>query len=180
MLTSEGRAQKSTTQTEEQVLGVLIQDARTTFSTPLFTGDEDKIFGPPLQVILKHKATADQAYDSAAAIVNVAGSKPTLGQSYRITQVKTVLRVLRTGGTPDHDFKLELGDGAASEAFNSIVATIDFDADVVNTDMVRIIVPAYAVWTTGTTLRSQVAISGSTTTGTTEVDVFLTLVPVNS
>ena len=164
---------------QEAALGVMAQDAVSTKSTVAFSADSDEIIGVPIMVVLKHKATADQAYDSAAAIVNVAGSKPVLGQKYRVVQVKTVMRSLRTGGTPDHDLKLELGDGAASEAFNSVVATVDCDADVADTDTVRIIVPAYAVWNTGCTLRSQLQVSGSTTTGTSEFDVFLTLLPTN-
>jgi hypothetical protein len=157
----------------------MVQDAVSTKSTVAYSADEDKIYGSPIMVVLKHKAVADQAYDSAAAIVNVAGSKPVLSQKYRIVQIKTVMRSLRTGGAPDHDFKLELGDGAASESFNSVVASVDTDGDTQDTDVVRIIVPAYAVWTTGCTLRSQLAVSGSTTTGTTEWDVFLTLLPTN-
>lgn len=164
---------------QEAALGVMAQDAVSTRSTVAFSADKDKIIGTPIVVVLKHKATADQAYDSGGAIVNVAGSKPVLGQKYRIVAVKTVLRTLRTGGTPDHDFKFQLGDGASSEAFSDVVASIDVDSDTANTDMPQIIVPAQAVWSTGKTLRSQLAISGSTTTGTTEFDVILTLVPTN-
>jgi hypothetical protein len=164
---------------QEAALGVMAQDAVSTKSTVAYSADEDKIFGAPIMVVLKHKATADQAYDSAAAIVNVAGSKPVLSQKYRIVEVKTVMRSLRTGGTPDHDLRLELGDGAASEAFADAVATVDVDTDVANTDMVRIIVPAYAVWNTGCTLRSQLQVSGSTTGATAEFDVFVTLLPTN-
>ena len=162
---------------QEAVLGVMAQDAVSTKSTVVFSADEDKIFGTPIQVVLKHKTTTAQAYDSAGAIVNVAGSKPVLGQKYRIVAVKTVMRTLLTGTSTDNDWKLEMGDGAASESFNSVVATVDVDADVANTDTTRIIVPAYAVWSTGNTLRSQYSAVGDA--GTAEFDVFITLVPTN-
>ena len=179
MLTALGVPQKSTLVNEEAELGVLVQDANTTKSTPAFAADEDKIFGTPIVLVLKHLIAADVAYDAAGAIVNAAGTKTVLGQSYRILSVETNIRVLRTGGTPDHDFKLEMGDGAASEVFASTVATVDIDAEALNTPIQRILVPAEAVWATGTTLRSQVAVSGVTTGATAELDVVITLIPTN-
>jgi hypothetical protein len=165
---------------QEVATGVLAQKAESTRATPTFSGDSDLLFGVPICMIFRHEAAADQAYDSAAAIVEPLGSKAALGQKYRIVKVETTLRVLRTGGSPDHDWKLQKGDGAESEAFSDIVATVDVDTDTVDLATARAVVAAQAVIETGKTLRSQFQVSGTTTTGTGEFEVCVWCVPTNA
>jgi hypothetical protein len=164
---------------QEEATGVITQSAPGTRSTLAYAADDEKIFGAPIKVVVKGLVAADAAYDSAAAIHNVL-VKPTLANKYRITNVETVLRVLRTGGSPDHDIKVEVGDGAASESFTDLVADVDIDGDTVNLPTQRIVVNAVTtVWSTGRTLRCQMGVSGTTTTGTAEIDFILTMVPTN-
>jgi hypothetical protein len=164
---------------QEEATGVITQGAGGTRSDVLFASNDDKMFGAPIKVLIKGSVAADAAYDAAAAIHTVL-SKPTLANKYRITNVETVLRSLRTGGTPDHDIKVEVGDGAASEAFTDAVADVDIDGDTVGLPTQRIVVNSVdTVWSTGRTLRCQLAVSGTTTTGTAEVDFIITLVPTN-
>lgn len=164
---------------QETATGVITQGAPGTRSTLAFAASDDKVFGAPVKIVIKGIVAADVAYDAAGAIHTVL-SKPTLANKYRITNVQTIVRSLRTGGTPDHDVKVEVGDGAASEAFTDAVADVDIDADTVNLPTERIVVNSVdTVWSTGRTLRCQLAVSGTTTTGTAEVDFVITLVPTN-
>ena len=164
---------------QEEPTGVITQGAGGTRSSVLFASNDEKIFGAPVKVVIKGIATADVAYDAAGAIHTVL-SKPTLANKYRIVSVQTILRVLRTGGTPDHDVKVQVGDGAASEVFTDVVADVDIDADTIGLPTERILVNTVAtVWSTGRTLRCQLAVSGVTTGATAEVDFVITLVPTN-
>ena len=164
---------------QEGATGVFIQGAVGTRSSVLFAANDDKMFGAPVKVVIKGIVAADVAYDAAGAIHTVL-SKPTLANKYRILSVQTVIRALRTGGTPVHNVKVEVGDGAASEAFTDAVATVAIDAETVGLPAQRIMVNAVdTVWSSGRTLRCQLEVSGTTTTGTAEVDFVITLVPTN-
>jgi hypothetical protein len=73
-----------------------------------------------------------------------------------------------------------MGDGAASESFTDVVADVDIDGDTVGLPTQRILINSVAtVWSSGRTLRCQMGVSGTTTTGTAEIDFILTLVPTN-
>lgn len=164
---------------QEEATGVITQDAPSTRSSVLFASNDDKLLGAPVKVVIKGIVAADVAYDAAGAIHTVL-SKPTLANKYRIVGVKTIVRVLRTGGSPDHDVKVQVGDGAASESFTDVVADVDIDSDTVGLPTERILVNSAAtVWSTGRTLRCQLAVSGTTTGATAEVDFVITLVPTN-
>ena len=89
---------------QEGATGVIAQNAPSTRSTLAFAASGDVMFGAPVKVVIKGIVAADVAYDAAGAIHTVL-SKPTLANKYRILSVKTITRVLRTGGTPDHDIK---------------------------------------------------------------------------
>ena len=161
---------------QESVTGVKAQNADSTKGTVLFNADSTQKFGVPQVWIAKMKATADQAYDAAAALFDILGTKPTLAQAYRVVNVAVKLVSLRTGGTPDHDVKVQLGDGAASEAFSDIAPNADIDAFTVGT-LTNIPVTGNEVITTGKTVRVQFAISGTTTTGTGEAEIHITVIP---
>lgn len=164
---------------QEEATGVFTQDAAGTRSSLAFAANDAVMFGAPVTVVVKGIVAADVAYDAAGAIHNVL-SKPTLAKKYRIVDVKTIVRVLRTGGAPDHDVKVQVGDGAASESFTDVVADVDIDSDTVGLPTERILVNSAAtVWSTGRTLRCQLAVSGTTTGATAEVDFVITLVPTN-
>lgn len=165
--------------TQEVGTGLMTQDAKSTKATVAFDVDKATIFGHEILVVLKHKATADQAVASAGAVVDPLGTKQARNEKYRIVRIETIVRSLRTGGTPDHDWKLTHGDGAASESFTDIVASADVDSDSTTVPVNRAVAIAQAVLLTGETLRSDFAVSGSTTTGTSEFDVYIWLVPVN-
>lgn len=161
--------------------GLVVQDAESTRSSETFSSDNDQQFGLVHVWRVKAKATADQAYDAAAAITNVfGGTKIARNEKWRIIGVRTSLRSLRTGGAPDHDLKVEAGDGASSEAFTALVATVDIDGDTVNLPTERILVAAETILLTGETLRVQFQVSGTTTTGTAEVDVDILAMPVKA
>lgn len=158
--------------------GLRTQDGDSTRSSHTFSADDDQQFGHVQCWRIKCKAAADQAYDAAAAITNVFGStKLARNEKYRIIAVRTTLRELRTGGTPDHDLKVQIGDGAASETFADLVATVDFDGDTVNLPTERILVNAETILLSGETIRVQLQVSGTTTTGSTEVDVDILAIP---
>ncbi len=164
---------------QEEATGVITQSAPGTRSDLAFAADDAVMFGAPIKVVVKGIVAADVAYDAAGAIHNVL-VKPTLANKYRILDVKTIIRSKRTGGTPVHNVKVEVGDGAASEAFTDAVASVDIDGETVGLPAERILVNAVTtVWSTGRTLRFQLEVSGTTTTGTAEVDLVLTLVPTN-
>lgn len=159
--------------------GLIVQDSESTKSSVAFSSDDDQQFGELQVWRIKMKAAADQAYDAAAAITNVfSGTKIARHGSFRIIGVRTTLRVLRTGGAPDHDMKVETGDGAASETFADLVATVDVDGDTINLPTERALVNAETILLTGETLRVQMQVSGTTTTGTAEMDVDILVMPV--
>ncbi len=161
--------------------GLIVQDAESTRSSETFSSDDDQQYGLVYVWRVKMKATADQAYDAAAAITNVFGStKVARNEKWRILGVRTTLRSLRTGGAPDHDLKVETGDAASSEAFTALVATVDIDGDTQDLPTERALVAAEAILLTGETLRVQLQVSGTTTTGTAEVDVDILAMPVKA
>lgn len=161
--------------------GLIVQDPESTRSSEAFSSDDEQQFGPVHVWRVKMIAAADQAYDAAAAITNVFGStKIARNETWRIIGVRTILRSLRTGGTPDNDLKIEAGDGAASETFSDLVATVDIDGDTINLPTERVLVDAETVLLTGETLRCQLSVSGTTTGATTEVDVDILAVPVKA
>ena len=166
---------------QEAATGVDAQAASGTRSTVAFAANHDVIMGAPIVVVVKSLLAADTAYDAAGAVTTIGGTKPVLANKYRIIKIQTIRRALRTGGTPDHDLKVEVGDGAASESFTSVVATVDVDAETtLNSPVDRILVNSAAtVWSTGRTLQCQQSVAGSTTTGTAEVDFIITMVPTN-
>jgi hypothetical protein len=159
--------------------GLLVQNPANTHSTTTFTADNDEQAGAMECWMVRCETAADQAYDNAAAITNVFnGTKLARNHSYRIVKIETVLRVLRTGGSADHDIKVETGDGAGTESFASLVATVDIDSDTLNLPTNRTLVAAECILLTGETLRVQFEVSGSTTTGTGEVEVYIYAIPV--
>jgi hypothetical protein len=164
---------------QEANTGVFTQDAAGTRSSVAFAASNDVLFGAPVKVVIKGTVAADVAYDAAGAIHTVL-SKPTLANKYRILDVKTIIRSLRTGGTPVHNVKVEVGDGAASEAFTDAVASVAIDAETVGLPAERILVNSVdTVWSSGRTLRCQLEVSGTTTAGTADVEFVITLVPTN-
>ena len=169
------------TNRQEPNTGVICQKADGTRSSVAYAASNDVIHGKPVVVVIKALSAADVAYDAAGAIhLATAAVKPTLENKYRIIRVETVLRSLRTGNSPDHDLKVQVGDGAASESFTDVVATVDIDSDTVGLPTTRILVNSAAtVWSSGRTLRCQMQVSGTTTTGTAEVDFIITMVPTN-
>ena len=167
---------------QEAATGVDAQAASGTKSTVAFAANHDVIHGAPIVVVVKSLLAADTAYDAAGAITYVGGgAKPVLANKYRILSIRTVRRALRTGNSPDHDLKVEMGDGAASESFTDVVATVDVDSEsTLNLPVDRIVINSAAtVWSTGRTLRCQQSVAGTTTTGTAEVDFIITMVPTN-
>lgn len=166
---------------EPSTTGLLVQGGNGTSSSPRFSADEDQQFGNVQCWIIKNLGTADQAYDSAAAIVNVfGGTKLARNNKYRIIKIDTVIRQKRTGGTRASATKVQKGDGAASEAFSDLVASVVDTANVVDTPMSQILVKAQTLLSSGETLRVQHEVSGSTTTGTEELDVYIYAIPVKA
>ena len=164
---------------QEEATGVFTQNAAGTRSDLAFAANDAVMFGAPITVVVKGIVAADVAYDAAGAIHTVL-SKPTLANKYRISSVQTVARVFRTGGTPVHNVKVEVGDGAASEAFTDAVASVDITAETVGLPAQRIMVNSVdTVWSSGRTLRCQLEVSGTTTGATAHVDFVITLVPTN-
>lgn len=162
---------------QESATGVFTQGAAGTRSSVAYAANDDKMFGAPVVAMIKAKATADVAYDAAGAIHTVL-SKPTLANKYRIASIQAIVRSLRTGGSPDHHVKVQVGDGAASESFTDVAATTDIDGFTVGQPTeLALTNSAATVFSTGRSLRCQVEVAGTTTTGTTEVDFVITLVP---
>jgi hypothetical protein len=128
--------------------------------------------------VCKHLYAADTAYDAAGAIIKVGGDKPVRNTSYRIVKIDTVIRVKRTGGTRASATKVQVGDGAASEAFADVVASVVDTGAVVNTPTSQILVNAETIINTGETIRVQHELSGVTTTGTEELDTYIYVIPV--
>lgn len=161
--------------------GLIVQGPTSTRSSETFSSDDDQQFGPVHVWRVKMTAAADQAYDAAAAITNVFGStKIARNETWRIIGVRITLRVLRTGGSPNHEVKVQTGNGAATEVFTDLVATRDIDGYTVNLPVEEIVVNAETVLLTGETIRCQFKVSGTTTTGTAEVDVDILAVPAKA
>jgi hypothetical protein len=181
-LTNESQAGRPVTVNQDAAAhGLMVQSPESTRSSNTFSADDDQQFGALEVWSVKCKAVADQAYDAPAAITNVfGGTKVARSQSYRIIGIRSTIRSLRTGGTPDHDLKVEAGDGAASEAFSDLVADVDIDGDTAGLPTERILVTAETILLTGETLRVQIGISGTTTTGTTDIDVDILAIPVKA
>jgi hypothetical protein len=166
----------------EPNIGTLTQDADTvTKNTATFSADGDGQYGAVQVWMIKIKKVADVAFD--AGVLNFfAGTKLARSESYRIVKLSTVLHELRTGGTPDHDIKLELGDGAGPEVFTTIAGPFDVDSDTPAAIMNRALanVDTAELIPTGVTLRINPEVSGVTTTGTFEMDVYLHVIPVRA
>lgn len=164
---------------QEKASGLRTQTAATSRNTATYNLHGDHAAGVVQCWIARCETAADVAYDAAGAIVNVFGvTKGVRNEKYRILKIETVLRVLRTGGTPDTDIKVEKGNGAASESFASLVATVDIDSDTVDLPTNRILVAAECLLLSGETLRCQQSVAGSTTTGTGEVEFHIYVIPV--
>lgn len=171
---------RDVTRVQETGTGVLTQTGVSTNSTPTFSANEDAFYGSVQCWCVKSLSTADQAYDSAAAIVNLFGTtKVARNTKYRIIKVDTVIRQKRTGGTRASATKVQAGDGAASETFADLVVSVVDTANVANTPMSQILVNAETILLSGETLRIQHEVSGSTT-GTEELDVYIYAVPVKA
>lgn len=164
---------------ERDSTGLLTQGGTGTRATPTFSADDDQTYGQVECWAVKCVTVADtaQAYDAAAAITNVFGStKVARTNSYRILRVETSLRSLLGGSSTDNDLKVQAGNGAASESFADLVASVDIDSDTVNLPISRILVKAETILLTGETLRVQYSAVGDSGTG--EVDVYIYAIPV--
>lgn len=161
------------------VTGVLTQRATGTNSTATFSAHADKQFGLMECWIIKAKIVA-----SAATLVttNIDITKPVLPSSYRIVKIETVGHSLQTGTSPDHDFVIQKGDGAVSEAFADIVASVDVDADTDETLINRpLMVQAQTLLETGKSLRWSIAITaGASFAGTYEADLLVYVIPARA
>lgn len=151
-------------------------------NTPTYSADGDMQHGQLQTWMLRVVKTADGAFDAPATITNFfGGTKKTRANKYRFVKIGTTLHTLRTGGVPDHDLRIEIGDGAASEVFTTLVGDFDIDGDTPETINNR----NAAAWgrhilNSGETLRVQLAVSGTTTTGVADVCIVLNVVPVEA
>ena len=85
----------------------------------------------------------------------------------------------RTGGTPANTIKLQRGDGAATEVFTDLTATVDTDAATAGDRKdFTAVVDAQATFSRGNTLRIVHVVGGTTTTGSDVVEVFVEFVKV--
>jgi len=166
----------------EPNIGTLAQDAATvTENTATFSADGDTQYGIEQVWVLKVKKAADVAFD--AGVLNFFGGvKQARNELYRIMKISTVLHELRTGGSPDHDIQIERGDGADPEVFTTIAGPFDVDGDTVHAIVNRAMAGAEEVETipTGATLRVNPQVSGTTTTGAFEMDVYIHVIPVRA
>lgn len=92
---------------------------------------------------------------------------------FRIIEAWCIGHTLRTGGSPDHDFTVQRGDGAASETFATCAAG---DIDTASTDGVtRAATVDDAQWNINTneSIKVQLVVGGTTTTGTASATIFV-------
>lgn len=85
---------------------------------------------------------------------------------FRIVDAWAIGHTLRTGGTPDHDFFVDRGDGAESETF---AACATADIDTASTDGVThaaTLDDAQQIINTNESIRVRLVVGGTTTTGT--------------
>ena len=181
-LTNQSQAGRPVTVNQDAAAhGLMVQNPESTRSYKTFSADDDQQFGALQVWRIKCSAVADQAKDNAAAITYLFGStKVARGQSYRIIGVRVTMRSLRSGGSPDHKMTVETGDGAASETFADLVADVDIDGYTANEPVEQIIVDAETILLSGETLLVQMAVAGTTTTGTALVDVDILAMPVKA
>jgi hypothetical protein len=170
-------------QSKEASTGVLTQLATSAApNTPTFSADGDMQHGQLQTWMLRVVKAADGAFDDPATITNFfGGTKKARANKYRFVKVGTMLHSLRTGGVPDHDLKIEIGDGAEPEVFTTLLGDFDIDGDTPEQINNR----NASAWgaefiSSGQTLRAQLAVSGSTTTGVADICVMINVVPVEA
>lgn len=153
-------------QVHDPVFGLLTQSPNVNPAiSRTFASSGDKLIGSPICMYGKLKATAD-------GTVTVSFCSKNCPFPIRVAYWNYTLRSLRTGGAPDHDVTLELGDGAASEAYSTI-GTADVDSSTVDLATNGLIDDANALIAADKTIRAKLVVSGTTTTGTAELDVFV-------
>lgn len=94
----------------------------------------------------------------------------------RVVRVTVTPRTFMTagGGTPDTKLDVQLGDGAASEAFSDIITQIDLDGDTADVGQVGTISDANELIAANKSIISKLTTSGGTGLGgTTLVDVLI-------
>lgn len=166
---------------QEKASGLRTQKANTTTGDAAYAAHGEQQSGVLQCLVIRTHAAADAAYDAAGAIANFYGTtKGVRNEKYRIVKIDTVIRVKRTGGTRASASKVQKGDGAASEAFSDVVASVVDTANVVDTPMSQILVAAQTLLSSGETLRVQHEVSGSTTTGTEQFECYVYLLPVRA
>jgi hypothetical protein len=146
-----------------------------------FTADNEQQFGKLQCWMVRCEAVTAtaQALNSAAAITNVFGTtKVARSCKYRIVKVETVIRVKHAGASADNKCVVETGNGAASETFADLVASVDMDSDTVDLPTNRAIVAAECILLTGETLRVQYITVGNSTAG--ELEVYIWAIPVRA
>ena len=145
--------------------GLITQDPTHTKSSGTWTTHADTQYGQLLCFSTLLRAAADGTFNSEIFSKNCPWP-------IRIVDIVYYLRTLRTGGTPDHDIRIFAGDGAASEAFTAITDSLDIDGvtpdaptrfgtlDDAETDIGL-----------NKSLRAQLIVGGTTTTGAALVEV---------
>lgn len=149
--------------------GLLTQDPQFTKATNSFlTNDGDKIVASGLGLEIfagTHKLAADGT--STITFLNKDAT-----HKRRIVAIGYYLRTERTGGTPDTDLTVSVGDGAASEAF-STVGTVDLDGDALDTLTFLTVNDANQLIDVNKSLKSELVVGGTTTGGTALLDVYV-------
>jgi hypothetical protein len=170
---------RDVTLSENMGSGIYAQTAATLTNTATFNAHGDMANGILECWVVRAESAADVAYDAAGAIANVFGAtKQVRTGKYRILRIDVVLRALRTSaGTADHDVKVQKGNGAASESFSDVVASVDIDGYTINVPTNQTVVVAQTLLATGETLRCQLAVSGSTNGGNADVEFHIYAIP---
>jgi hypothetical protein len=162
-----------TTFKPDAVTGVFIQNAASTESSAAAMATDAGVnYGTPMVLSGAGKKTAD----GTTTITFFSKNCPC---KLLIVGAWHFIRTMRTGGTPDHKLKLEHGDGAGSESFNDITSNDDLDGDTPDAQVnFGTISDAYATIGVGESLKGTFVVGGSTTTGTSLVDVHVMVVPI--
>ncbi len=137
-------------------------------SNSFLTNDGDTILASGLGLELwagTHKLAADGT--STITFINKDSQ-----HKRRIVAIGYYLRTERTGGTPDTDLTVSVGNGAASESF-STVGTIDLDGDTLDALTFLTIDDANQLIDVNKSLKSVFTVGGTTTTGTALLDVYI-------
>lgn len=150
----------------DNITGLLSQDPQYTPATNTWSADGDKMFSNGLITFAGyHKLSAD----GTSAITFMNKNCP---YKLRIVSAFYYLRTERTGGTPDTDLTVAVGDGAASEAF-STVGTIDLDGDALDTLTFLTVDDANVLIDVNKSLKSSLVVGGTTTGGVALLDVYI-------